>query len=344
MAKKREKRDLNPQKLKLFFIANYFMKYTDDESDLDEPHALYVSEIKELLRKDGIDAEEHSISRDIQLLRDYFKMDIRGGKGKRYYLAKRIFNQDELDTIIECIASAKFISASDERRLIEELKRFFSDYQAEFISVNYYDIDRHRRTQEGTLETIRTIKKAITTNSILSFRYTTRRINDLNKPVPRRNGRKYTVSPFKIVLSEGNHYLVGYNHQAQGIRTFRIDRITDLQTNNFIPIEGREAFDALEIQNYARQTFGMFVERPQEVTILFDNSLLDTAWDRFGGTEGARYARVDDDHFSLTATIAVSPVFFGWLFGLGEKAVITSPPKVVDDFKAYLQKTAQLYN
>ena len=83
---------------------------------------------------------------------------------------------------------------------------------------------------------------------------------------------------------------------------------------------------------------------PQEVTILFDNSLLDTAWDRFGGTEGARYARVDDDHFSLTATIAVSPVFFGWLFGLGEKAVITSPPKVVDDFKAYLQKTAQLYN
>lgn len=345
MEKKRQKQDLKIQKLKLFYIANYLMTETDaDEAGFEEePHGKYVSDIKAFLETKGIKAEEHSISRDIRLLREYFKMDIKGGNGKRFYVDKRFFDTDKLDMVIECIASAKFISNSDEEMLIAELKKFFSKHQAKWIFAEYNDLDRPRRTQDGTLDTIREIKKAIKQKHIINFRYTTRRINDLNNPIPRRNGKKYTVSPFKIVMSEGNHYLVGYDHTAKQIRTFRIDRIPKVEPNALIPIEGKEAFDDLGVRNFPRQTFGMFVGHPQPVTIQFSNSMLDTVWDRFGKQADTVYRKVDDEHFSLTTSLVVSPVFYGWLCGLGEKAVITSPAEVAQDFQVYLKKIADNY-
>ena len=343
MATQRERRDLNPQKLKLFFIADYLMKETDPDEDEERPHGKLVSEIKDYLEEQGILAEEHSISRDIRLLREYFGMDIKGGYGKRFYVASRHFDLDKLEMVIECVSAAKFISNTDEEMLINELKKFFSKYQAANIFTQYNELDRPRRTQEATLDTIRLIKRAIQHNHIISFRYTTRRITDLNKPVPRRNGRKYTVSPFKIVMSEGNHYLVGYDHAAEQIRTFRIDRIPKVEPNELIPREGQEKYAALGISNFPRQTFGMFVGQPQMVTIQFDNALLDTAWDRFGRQADTRYWIIDEGHFALETPVVISPVFFGWLCGLGEKAIITSPSETATEFKEYLNRIVKIY-
>ena len=344
MAKKRERQDLNPQKLKLFFIANYLMNETDPDEETEfERHKVYVSDIKEYLETKGITAEEHSISRDIRLLREYFGMDIKGGYGKRFYVDKRFFDLGKLEMVLECVSAAKFISNSDEEKLVSELKKYFSKYQAKDISPQRNELDRPRRTQQNTLESIVAIKKAIRNNYIINFRYATRHINDVDKLIPRRNGKKYCVSPFRVVMSDGNHYLVGYDHSAEQIKTFRIDRIQSVEPNELIQREGAKAFSSLGIDSFARQTFGMFVGTPQLITIQFDNKLLDTAWDRFGTPRDTEYKKVDADHFSLTAPIVVSPVFFGWLCGLGEKAVITSPPEVARDYKLYLEKITGLY-
>ena len=88
------------QNLKTFYIADYLMSETDGE--LDEKgrplHGVYVKDIQEYLLEKGIEAEAHSISRDIDLLGGVWKgregktetfepiLSISGGNGKPYYM------------------------------------------------------------------------------------------------------------------------------------------------------------------------------------------------------------------------------------------------------------------
>ena len=70
------------QRLKILYIADFLMRETDDA--LDEKglplHGALVGEIKDYLKKNGIDAEEHSIRRDIDLLNGIYR--ITDDKGK----------------------------------------------------------------------------------------------------------------------------------------------------------------------------------------------------------------------------------------------------------------------
>lgn len=102
-----KKRETPKQKLKLFHIANYLMKETDFINN--EPIGVYAREIREYLKEKGIEAEEHSICRDIKALRDNFKMDIEGGAGRPFYLASHYFAIEDLSLIAECIGSVKFL-------------------------------------------------------------------------------------------------------------------------------------------------------------------------------------------------------------------------------------------
>ena len=77
------------QKLKIFYIADYLMRNTDADEEQKMSHGILLKEIKDYLQEDkGIEAEEHSIRRDIDLLRSgkdaEFEplLDIQGGRGK----------------------------------------------------------------------------------------------------------------------------------------------------------------------------------------------------------------------------------------------------------------------
>jgi predicted DNA-binding transcriptional regulator YafY len=52
---------------------------------------------------------------------------------------------------------------------------------------------------------------------------------------------------------------------------------------------------------------------------------------------------VDDWHFQVTVTVAVSPQFFAWVFGLGNYVTITAPDNVVKQMKDMLDKVSKRY-
>lgn len=334
------------QKLKLFYIADFLITETDSDYDKDaeEKHGVYIRDIRNHLESQGIVAEEHSISRDLALLRDVFGMDILGGRGKPYYLASRYIDFEDLSVIAECIGAAKFISKAESEKLVDLLKKFCSKYQINSISSDYFVAERPRKTQKNMLKSLSTIRDAIAQNRKITFRYTRRSISNLNDPVLRRNGRLYTVSPFKVVLSDGNHYLIGYDDTYKRILPYRIDRMPKVEILYNEPRDGEEKFKRMGISDYARQTFGMFIgEEAQRITIRFDNSLLDAVLERFDNDKSADYKKVDDKHFTLTTAIVISEQFYGWLCGFGKKAVIQEPKEEVDRFKEFLDSVKQQY-
>ena len=335
------------QKIKLFYIANYLMRKTDADAKGNMLHGVLIKDIAQYLNEKGIEAEAHSIRRDIDLLRggkdaDFDPvLDIQGGQGRPIYIGNRFLPFEDLETIVECVASANFISRPEAEDLIEKLKDFCSEYQAETLTSEYIVAERPKYTEKKMLRYLRRIKTAIRNNQKISFFYTRHSPENITRTENRRKGR-YIVSPFNVVLSDGNHYLIGYDDTYHQIRAYRIDRMDDVKIADE-PREGEEKFKRLGISNYAKQTFGMFIGgKADYISIQFENSLLDTMMERFG-TERRLYTRIDDRHFTVKTFIVESENFYGWLCGLGEKAIITDPPEVAERFKDYLQKISEHY-
>ncbi len=78
------------------------------------------------------------------------------------------------------------------------------------------------------------------------------------------------------------------------------------------------------------------------IILLNTYDLLDTVIDRFGENE-VLYSMTDKNHFSISTKVEISKQFYSWVCGFGKKAVIKSPPDVVEDFKSFLLDINQMY-
>ncbi len=345
------------QRLKILYIADYLMRETDGE--LDEKglplHGVLISEIKDYLESVGIDTEKHSIRRDIDLLNGLYRdsdgnelyfdplMDIRGGKGKPIYLGSRYLPFDDLETIVECVASANFISKNEAEELIEKLKFLCSENQANRLASGYLVAERPKYTENRMLKNLYKIRDAINHNQKVSFFYTRHSPID-TKTEKRRKGKRYVVSPFKVVLSNGNHYLIAYDDHFHQIKPYRIDRMDDVRKKDE-PRDGEDKFKRMGISDYAKQTFGMFIGgKAGRITLTFENSLLDAMLERFPKSPDTIYTRIDDKHYTVRTYIVESENFYGWVCGLGEKVIITDPPETAKRFKEYIKKISENYS
>ena len=318
-------------KVKLVYIADYIVRNSDDEN------GFYITEIRDYLATKGIKAEYHSITDDIKLLRDQFGMDIDGGggNGRPFYLVSHHFKFEDVSTIAECVGSAKFLSEKEAIRLTDLLKELCSQEQEKKISRDYFVVERPRQTQEDLKETLKTIRDAINNNVKITFKYTTRTLKGFSKTY-RRKGETYKVSPFRIVLSEGNHYLIGFDDKRKRITSYRISRMDGVK-RAYEPREGKKDFDRFGVSDYARQTFGMFIgPNAKRITLICDNNLLDVMVERFGTTASAEYKKRDEEHFTITTSIVPRPAFYGWLCGLGGKAIIEDSGEEDSTAKKYL--------
>ena len=69
--------------------------------------------------------------------------------------------------------------------------------------------------------------------------------------------------------------------------------------------------------------------------LICDNSVIDTIIDRFG--EDVDISVVDDDTFRVVTEMAVSHVFYGWIFGFGGKVKINAPDTVKANYEKMLK-------
>ena len=277
-------------------------------------------------------------------------MDIEGGQGSRYRLASREFHVDDLKILAECVRAAKFISDAKSNEIIASLESLCSIYQADQLKADVFLVDRVKTTQKGTLSILSTINTAMARKlegkphepQKISFKYLHYRIDDLHSSVDARKGTVRIVSPFHLILNDGYYYLLAFDDQHKEIRSFRVDRMKEVKLLDE-PREGADAFAKIDMRQYSRRVFGMFGGEKNRVTLHFTNDLLDTVIDRFGKTGDIMYQVVDKNHFSVIVEVDVSPQFFAWLCGFGNKVRIMEPKVVRKEYHEYLEKILRLY-
>ena len=177
----------------------------------------------------------------------------------------------------------------------------------------------------------------------ITFKYLTHRINDLSQQVERRQGSRYAVSPYKLLINDGYYYLLAYNESVKDMRTYRVDRMRDVRFTGK-PREGEAVFKMIDMKNYTQRVFSMFGGNRERITLRIVPKLLDSVMDRFG-TQGVSYWQEKDDsrHVYAAADVEVSDQFFGWLLGFGNMVKIIEPQPIVERFTAYLDKIRSLY-
>lgn len=358
------------QKMKPYLVMEYLMRHTD------ENHAESADNIAAYLQELGIDAERRSIYRDIEEINKAFwllenedddadifaaeeaietdendseKFIVYDRHLKGFRVVRRKYELSDIRLMAECIYASRYISQSEAERLVDIIKGFVSEEQSREIRTDALVTARQRTLNKSTLRNVSTIYDAMSKMiegekhipEKISFQYLKYTIDDLEKQTERRKGAKYIVSPYKLIINDGNYYLLAFDDNSQQIRTYRVDRMKAINRLG-VPRDGAEAFAAIGMKTYTQRTFSMFGGERERVSIRFVSSLLDTAVERFG-RYNVSYSRADDHHFNVSADVEISDQFFGWLCGFGTKAKLFSPNSVVEQYKEYLQKILSKY-
>lgn len=339
------------QKFKSLLVWNLLLKRTD------ETHAVGIQEITALLKEYGISAERHSISRDIKDLMELMNRDQEIDFEERdmlnyeieydpvlhgYKVAHRPYEFDDLRLLAECVRSSKFISQKQEESLLAAIEHLCSDAQIKELQNEVYLIGRNKTPNRWIMGSMLTINQAMRENVKIKFKYQKYTLESRSQQVERRHGADYVLSPYKLIINDGNYYLLAFDSRKQDMRTYRLDRMKGV-TMLDEPREGALEFSKIDMRTYTQRVFAMFGGKQKPVGIRFINPLLDTAIERFGTGTEVFYRPDDERHFIVTTNVEISDQFYGWVAGFRKKAKIVSPPEIVADFQKFLNDIQTRY-
>lgn len=322
------------QKSKLLYILQILKEQTDEE------HPMPSAELLSRLDAAGIPAERKGVYRDIAELTD-FGYDIRQKKAKTgggYYLANREFELPELKLLVDVVQASRFLSLKKSRELISKIEGLAGSHAARHLQRQVYVANRVKTENENIYNTVDFIHRAIQTNVQISFRYFEWTVQ--KQMVFKRDGGRYYISPWALTVKDENYYMVGYDREADLLKHYRVDKMTELELTDKSRL-GNEKYADFDVAAYANKTFGMFGGEEELVTIGCKNRLIGVIMDRFGTDVPIRER--EDGRFTIRVKVAVSGQFFGWLAGLGEEAGLIGPDWVAERYKDYLAKLLQGY-
>lgn len=322
------------QKLKAFRLMQIMLDKTDDT------HSLTMEQILLELQRYGITAERKSIYADIEELR-LFGLDIIGkknGKTYSYYVGSREFELAELKLLVDAVQSSKFITEKKSKKLIKKLEGFLSRYEAKKLQRQVYVSGRIKTMNESIYYNVDMIHEAIASNVKIKYKYYKWDVN--KEMVLCHDGADYYISPWGLLWDDANYYLIGYDSIAGIMKHYRVDKMKNLSLTQERR-EGREHFHEYDMAVYTKKHFGMFDGKEERVKIVFDNSLAGVVIDRFG--KDVIMQKLDGEHFTAVADVAVSGQFLGWIFALGTGARIVEPENVVEQMKERIREEGIMY-
>lgn len=221
---------------------------------------------------------------------------------------------------------------------IRKLEELAGVHEAKTLQRQVFVGNRIKTMNESIYYNVDKIHQAISQNRLIRFHYyewTPQKEMHL-----RRNGKAYEISPWGLTWDDENYYMVGYDGEAEMIKHFRVDKMLDIEITDQ-PRSGKERFEKFDLANYAKKVFGMFSGEERTVKMLCENNLAGAMIDRFG--RDVMMHPVDEEHFSVSAAVNVSPQFFGWLVALGKGVVIESPEDVREEFGGWMRAVMREY-
>ena len=108
---------------------------------------------------------------------------------------------------------------------------------------------------------------------------------------------------------------------------------------------GRDGFadyNQRQVEERYAVIFDMYRGTAQRVEFHCHNTITDAIIDKFGND--VLLSPLDDDHFSVSMPIELSPPFYAWVATFGRRIRIVSPQEAVDGMVEFLKRASDMYD
>ncbi len=319
----------NDTRLRLFYLYRLLEQYTDED------HPKTTNQLRNLMeKKHSIAMHRTTVYNDIKLLeRAGVYIHCYRARANQYYLESRNFEIPDLKLLIDAVESSRFMTEDQSKRLINKLITLTSETNAGKLKRNLHVPGRVKAEDKQIFYIIDAINEAINSSRRISFQYID--YNSRKKETFRNNGKPYTVSPYSLIWNGDYYYLVGYYHEKDDIRSFRMDRIK--AQPEILETAANPAPEDFDIARYTREVFRMYdTEEAVPVTLVCENEVMKGVLDAFG--MDIKVKRAEKGHFETTVMACTSPTFFGWVFQWEGKVKITAPKEALQGYKEMAEK------
>lgn len=358
---------LEMQKMKILMVLKILWDETDDmagDESLDEEtrakHSLNREEIVERLKKQhrGISFNVKGVVNDLDQLAAFFDsigkqtggMELGrfqrtiGHREFRYYIANRPFSVTDIQMLMDSVDRMRFIKNSNRKTLKDKLKSLAGVKIWKSIKNIGFDEEEFYTVDLETEQNIESIQQAISENRIVTFRYFKWvRINGrIEKSYDARSQR--SVSPWKLLYSNGYYYLIAYDKNDDKIKHYRVDKMTSVKKTRY-KREGADAYKTIKIDEYCKKMFNMYAGKDTTVHMLIKPEkaevMTNIIVDRFGS--GVKLIQLNDGSIEVIEKISISRQFYAWLFGLGEGIEIIKPEAARKEMLKYASEIIDIY-
>ena len=318
----------NNAKLRPWLIARILYERTDYDNYLTTAQLIKILE-----EECNMPTHRTTVGQDVELLQS-LGMDIQVVKStqNRYNVLDRYFLDSEIRLMIDAVASARFISASQSRKLVDKLSALAGRNAAERMIRNVSVERRIKGSNKKVLGIVDAINTAITQRKQITFQYF--EYNAKKERKPRRNGFWYVFSPWRLVWNGDFYYVVGWNDLHGMIMNYRIDRIA--ATPRLLDAEAAPMPKGFDLDRYINTMHHMFSSERKRVELICDDSVMDSIIDRFG--EGVDTSLCGAGHFRAVVEVAVNSVLFAWIVGFGGLVKIKGPEEVKAGYADFVTK------
>lgn len=260
-------------------------------------------------------------------------------KAKGWLLLNAPFEPNELRLIIDSVQASKFITQKKAASLTKKITDNFGSGRQKNLNRQAYVYDRIRSQNDEVVGEIDSIHEAIAANRKISFRYFHYAPDRNRTKTYSKSGEKVIVSPFALYWSNGNLYLNAYDRKK--MRFYRVDRMEAISESKQTR-EGHDLFSAKSLTHQKAKVFDMYsTGKVYNVKFRCHNHIAPNVIDQFG--KDIMMMTDDDEHFTFTYKVDISPPFFAWVATFGRAIKIVSPEPVVKEMRLFLQKSMDMY-
>ena len=315
------------QKASIIYILQALTKYSNENNPLS------ANKLLEHLELNDIFVERKAIYRDIQTLIDtgYDIQKIHENNIRGYYLDNDTFEIAELRLLVDAINASRFISEKRTKTLLTKLLSLTNVHDAKNVTRNI-SYSQTKSNNETILYNVDEINLAINEKKQITFKYFDL---DINKQKKYRE-RSYETIPYSLLWDQDKYYCIGYSNKHQNFTHYRVDKMENIISN-----ETEHEYLPLDLQHYSQQIFGMFQGEKVHTTLRFPLTLTSLVYDQF--SVDVFVSKKEETHFTIIVDIAISPVFFGWLFQLNNDVEIIAPVSLRTQYQEYCQKISNQY-
>lgn len=357
------------QKMKAYLVMRLLQKNTDFD------HLMTSAQITELLNDYDVSAQEKSIQRDIKAINATLEVEdaILSGdnytikdavkyvaedkeirsivyrsvntKNRGYYFQREEGYFELIRLLLESVYASKFIDKRNSNYLKEHILKDVNKYDAQRLDHISPIVNKNKTSNSQVFDNVKALSDAINARCKVKFDYNNYYIPEgAEKPKIRhgRKGEKYIVSPYHLLINDGNYYLLCFDEKNQKKWTYRVDRMENVSLLKEEKREGAEHFYDFNANEYAKTNFAMFEGENKFITIKFVNTCMNAVVEKIG-TDKITYKNFDNGHFTVKMRTGINDQFYGWLCTFGNKAQVIEPQEQVDAFREYVNKITTLY-